>query len=107
MNPTETVLAIAAVVAAVTVIGHFVRKIYFIAKRIEESLGVDRQGRSVTERLERIEHQLFPNGGSSLTDKINRMEAEQMSIQGKVDTMERVLNSILRKLNTEGDGVLE
>ena len=101
MNPTETILAIAAVVAAITVIAHFVRKIYFIAKRIEESLGVDAQGRTVTDRLGRIEHQLFPNGGSSLVDKMNRIEADQMVTQGKVEAMERVLESILRKLNKE------
>jgi len=101
VNPTETILAIAAVVAAITVIAHFVRKIYFIAKRIEESLGVDAQGRTVTDRLGRIEHQLFPNGGSSLVDKMNRIEADQMVTQGKVEAMERVLESILRKLNKE------
>jgi hypothetical protein len=101
VNATETILAIAAVVAAITVIAHFVRKIYFIAKRIEESLGVDAQGRTVTDRLGRIEHQLFPNGGSSLVDKMNRIEADQMVTQGKVEAMERVLESILRKLNKE------
>jgi len=101
MELWEPVLGTAAVLAALILIGSFVRKIYCIARRIEESLGVDAQGRTVTDRLGRIEHQLFPNGGSSLVDKMNRIETDQMVTQGKVEAMERVLESILRKLNKE------
>ena len=102
MNPQETVLAIAAFVAAITVSGHFTRKIYLVAKRIEGAIGVDKDGRTISERLDRVEHQLFPNGGSSLTDKINRMENEQRTLQGKMEAMERILASILRRLS-KGD----
>jgi len=101
VNPAETILAIAAVLAAVTVIGHFVRKIYIVARRIEDSLGVDSRGRTVTDRLERIEHQLFPNGGTSLVDKMNRIEADQHKMQGRMESMERTLGSILRHLDKE------
>jgi hypothetical protein len=97
----EPLLVGAGIVAALTVIGSFVRKIYCIARRIEESLGKDKQGRTLNDRLERIEHQLFPNGGSSLVDKMNRIEADQLVTQGKVQAMEQVLESILRKLNKE------
>lgn len=102
MNPQETVLAVAAFVAAITVIGHFTRKIYLVAKRIEGAIGVDESGRTISQRLDRVEHQLFPNGGSSLTDKINRMENEQRTLQGKIEAMERILASILRRLS-KGD----
>jgi hypothetical protein len=101
MNPAETIVAIAAVLAAVTVIAHFVRKIYVIARRIEQSLGMDAKGRTVTDRLERIEHQLFPNGGTSLVDKMNRIEVDQHKMQGRMESMERTLGSILRHLDKE------
>ena len=102
MNPTETILGVAAVVAAITVIAHFVRKIYFIAKRIEDSLGVDEKGRTVTDRLERIEHQLFPNGGSSLTDKINQIGHEQKVMKAELDTVKTVLGLIFDKEMKDG-----
>lgn len=98
MDPVQSVLAVAAVCGAVTVIGVFVSKLYKIAKHIEAAIGVDRSGRSLSDRLDRVEHHLFPNGGSSLTDKINRMEHDQKIMQGRMDTMERTLLSILRSL---------
>jgi hypothetical protein len=97
----ETILMAAAVAAAVMVIGTFARKIYKVVNRIDAALGVDRDGRTVSDRLGRVEHQLFPNGGSSLTDKINRMEADQKTLQGQVHAMERILATILRRLDKD------
>ena len=96
----EPLLVGAAIVTALTIIGGFVRKIYCIARRIEDSLGKDKQGRTLADRLARIEHQLFPNGGTSLVDKMNRIEADQHTMQGRMQSMERTLNGILRHMNT-------
>jgi hypothetical protein len=92
---------VAAIAAAVMVIGTFSRKIYKVVNRIDSALGVDREGRTLSDRLSRVEHQLFPNGGSSLTDKINRMEADQKTLQGQVQAMERILATILRRLDKD------
>lgn len=97
MNPVESVIMAGAVVAALTAIGLFGMKVYRILKRIDGVLGVDRQGRTISERLDRVEHQLFPNGGSSLTDKINRIEQEQREMKGQLAAFERILNTILRR----------
>lgn len=97
MNPVETVIMAGAVVAALTAIAIFSMKVYRILKRIDGVLGVDRQGRTISERLDRVEHQLFPNGGSSLTDKINRIEQEQREMKGQLAAFERILNTILRR----------
>lgn len=102
MNLTEPLLLIAAVLAALTTIGIFILKIYRVAKRIDGALGVDKQGRSISDRLERVEHQLFPNGGSSLTDKINRIEHEQKQMQGQMGALERILETLLRKEGAYG-----
>lgn len=101
MNPQETVLTVAALVTALTAIGYFLRKVYKIANRIDMALGIDKQGRTISDRLERVEHQLFPNGGSSLTDKINRIEHEQRELKGQMTAFERVVNTLLRR---EQDG---
>lgn len=87
MNLAEPVIMVGAVVAALTAIGLFVVKIYKILKRIDSVLGVDRQGRTISDRLERVEHQLFPNGGSSLTDKINRIEKEQGVLYAQIEAL--------------------
>ena len=99
MNPQETVLTVAALVTALTAIGYFLRKVYKIAHRIDQALGIDKQGRTISDRLERVEHQLFPNGGSSLTDKINRIEHEQKEMKGQMAAFERILQNILRRDN--------
>lgn len=97
MSPVESVIMVGAVVAALTAIGIFTMKVYRILKRIDGVLGVDRQGRTISERLDRVENQLFPNGGSSLTDKINRIEQEQREMKGQLAAFERILNTILRR----------
>lgn len=90
-----------AVVAAITAIAIFAMKTYRIIKRIDTVLGVDRQGRTISDRLDRVEHHLFPNGGSSLTDKINRIEFEQREMKGQMDAVETVLAAHVRR-DTDG-----
>lgn len=102
MNPAESVIMVGAVVAALTAIGIFVMKVYRILKRIDGVLGVDKQGRTISDRLERVEHQLFPNGGSSLTDKINRIEKEQNVLFAQIETLRAmILNMIGGKANDD------
>ena len=107
MSPQETILMVAATAAAIMVMWTFASRIYKVVHRIDAALGVDRDGRTVSDRLGRVEHQLFPNGGSSLTDKINRMEMDQKTLQLQVHSMERSLASILRKLGKGEHYVLE
>jgi len=95
---------VGAVIAALTAIGIFAAKIYRVLRRIDSVLGVDRHGRTISDRLERVEYQLFPNGGSSLTDKIVRIEQEQKEMKGQMAAFERILNSILRRESSDRTG---
>ena len=105
MNPAESVIMVGAVVAALTAIGIFVMKVYRLLKRIDGVLGVDKQGRTISDRLERVEHQLFPNGGSSLTDKINRIEKEQNVLFAQMETLRAmILNMIGGKQDDDRTG---
>lgn len=97
MNPADTVIMAGAVVAALTAIAIFAVKTYKIIKRIDSVLGVDKQGRTISDRLDRVEHHLFPNGGSSLTDKINRIEFDQREMKGQLDAVEGVLAVHVRR----------
>lgn len=104
MNPVDSVLMVGAVVAAVTAVGIFAMRVWKVLKRIDGVLGVDKAGRTISERLDRVEHQLFPNGGSSLTDKINRIEQEQREIKGQMAAFERILNMLLRRESNGAGG---
>lgn len=49
--------------------------VYKIVRRMENAIGTDTKGRTIAERLDRVEHQLWENGGSSLADRVNKIEA--------------------------------
>ena len=101
----EWLLALAALLLALGVIIKFASTMYHTVKNIETAIGKDKQGRTISERLERVEHQLFPNGGSSLVDKMNRIETDQHRLQGRMDSMERSLSGILRSLDRKDSDV--
>jgi hypothetical protein len=97
VNLQEQAISVAALVIAITAIAVFTYRVYKIARRIDDTLGVDKEGRTISDRLQRVEHQLFPNGGASLSDKITRVESEQRLMKGKLDTVETIVNSLLRE----------
>ena len=96
MNIQEQAISIAALLIAVTNIAIFTFRVYKIARRIDDALGVDKEGRTISDRLSRVEYQLFPNNGTSLSDKITRVESEQRVMQGKIDTVEGIVNTLLK-----------
>ena len=62
---------IAAAIASITAICGFAYAMYKIAKRIEAAIGVDDEGRTISERMSKVEYQLWENGGSSMKDQMN------------------------------------
>jgi hypothetical protein len=93
----EWILALAAFIIAIGIIWKGMSSIYNIVKRMESTLGVDEQGRSISERLNRVEHQLFPNGGSSLTDKINRIAFEQRELKNELDSVKLQVDELTKR----------
>lgn len=57
---------------------------YMTARKFEKILGKDEKGRTIADRLDRVEHQLFPNGGSSLADKVNCLSDNQAEIKSDI-----------------------
>ena len=74
----ELIFTIAAVITAIGVIAGALLAIYRLAKRIGDAIGVDKNGRTLAERLDRVEHQLWENGGTSLADRVNTIEAHAL-----------------------------
>jgi hypothetical protein len=62
------------VIGAITAVGSFFYAMYRIARRIDNAIGVDSQGRTLSERMDKVEYQLWPNNGSSLADKVDRLD---------------------------------
>ena len=70
--PMDSIFTAAAVITAIGVIIGGVVATYRLARKISDSIGLDAQGRTLSERLDRVEHQLWPNGGTSLADQVHR-----------------------------------
>jgi hypothetical protein len=82
--PQETLMTIAAVITAVGVIIGALIAIYRVARRIGDAIGVDSKGRTLAERLDRVEHQLWENGGSSLADRVNNIDKSVTSLSAEL-----------------------
>lgn len=61
-------------IGAITAIGSFFFAMYKVAKRIDDAIGTDENGRTLSDRMGKVEYQLWPNDGGSLADKVNRVE---------------------------------
>lgn len=57
---------------------------YMTARKFEKILGKDEKGRTIADRLDRVEYQLFPNGGSSMADKVNCLSDNQAEIKADI-----------------------
>ena len=77
---------------------------YAIARRFEGLLGKNKKGDTLVERLEKIERQLSPNGGTSMSDKIdyirrdqNKMKNEIAKISGEIEVIKDIVVNSLDK----------
>lgn len=89
----ELILTIAALITASGVIIGALIAIYKVARRIGDAIGVDGSGRTLSERLDRVEHQLWENGGSSLADRVNTIEAHTIATNAKLDIIEKLMTA--------------
>jgi hypothetical protein len=83
------------VIGAITAISAFMFSMYKIAKRIDQAIGVDEQGKTLSDRMSRVEHQLWENGGESLKDQVNDVQRNQTEIAAKMNIIEGLLLAML------------
>ena len=81
----ELIMAVTASISAFGVLAGVVVAIYRVAKKINDAVGVDSQGRTISDRLDRVEHQLWENGGSSLADRVNNIEKHVVKVSTEIE----------------------
>jgi hypothetical protein len=92
MSTLSTVLMIIGAISAVSV---FMLSMYKIAKRIDQAVGVDADGKTLSERMSRVEHQLWENGGDSLKDQVNDIQKNQAEVNAKMGVIQEILVSMV------------
>lgn len=99
--PWEAILTVGAICGALIALGTLLNKVYKIAKRIDDAVGVDDAGRTLSQRLSAVEGQLKMSDGRTITEKINAIEREQVTLQAQVGTIQRLLATLLRRNGEE------
>jgi hypothetical protein len=89
--PLDAVFMTSAVITAVGVIAGALIAIYNVARKVSDAIGKDERGRTIADRLDRVEHQLWENGGSSLADRVNNIEACSRETSTEVKLVKEIL----------------
>jgi hypothetical protein len=87
----DIVFTTSAIVTAIGVIVGGIVAIYRVAQKIQKSIGLDSKGRTISERLDRVEHQLWENGGSSLADRVNTIETHTVKTSAELELIKNFL----------------
>jgi len=85
-NGTQVWYEIVGITGAISALCVFLYSVYKIAKRIDAAIGVDEQGRTLSDRMDKVEYQLWPNGGLSMADRVNAIDRtnNQMMTEVKI-----------------------
>ena len=85
-NGTQVWYEIVGITGAISALCIFMYSVYKIAKRIDGSIGVDGEGRTLSDRMNKVEYQLWPNGGQSMADRVNSIDRtnNQMMTEVKI-----------------------
>ena len=89
--PIDIIFTVAAVITALGVIIGGIIAVYRLARTISNSIGLDAQGRTISDRLDRVEHQLWPNGGSSLADRVHQTSEMAKETSTEVKFIKQIL----------------
>ena len=85
------------VLGCITGVGGFMYSMYKIAKRVDAAIGVDSQGRTLSDRMSRVEHQLWENGGDSLKDQVNSIAKSQTEMAAEMGIIKDLLITAVSK----------
>lgn len=87
----DIVFTTSAIITAIGIIVGGIIAVYRVAQKIQKSIGLDSKGRTISERLDRVEHQLWENGGSSLADRVNTIEGHAIKTTAELELIKNFL----------------
>lgn len=82
---------IVGVTGAISALCIFMYSVYKIAKRIDGSIGVDGEGRTLSDRMDKVEYQLWPNGGQSMADRVNSIDKTNNQMMTEVQIIKELV----------------
>lgn len=88
---SDPIMSIAAIVGGLAVIFGGLVSIYRIARRVDDAIGKDEKGKTLSERMSKVEYQLWENGGESLADRVNRIERHSEHTATEVSLIKDIL----------------
>ena len=86
----DLILTLGSVFAALGVIFGALYASYKLAKKIDAAIGTDDRGRTLSDRLDKVEHQLWENGGSSLADRVNNIEGHVIKVSTEISLIKEL-----------------
>ena len=101
MSDMSIMSTILLVIGTLTGLGAFMFSIYKIAKRVDQAVGVDSDGKTLSDRMSRVEHQLWENGGDSLKDQVNSIASCQTEIRAEMGIIKDILIATVEKPKKE------
>jgi hypothetical protein len=90
-NGTQVWYEIVGVTGAISALCIFLYSVYKIAKRIDAAIGVDEEGRTLSNRMDKVEYQLWPNGGQSLADRVNSIDKTNNHMMTEVQIIKELV----------------
>ena len=90
-NGTQVWYEIVGITGAISALCIFLYSVYKIAKRIDAAIGVDEQGRTLSDRMDKVEYQLWPNGGLSMADRVNAIDRTNNQMMTEVQIIKELV----------------
>ena len=92
---------IVAFIGGISAVAGLLFTLYKVVKRIDAAIGVDDNGRTISDRMDRVEYQLWENGGESLKDQVNKIEKHAIQTATEVSFIKQVLLQMLQMPDTQ------
>ena len=98
-NGTQVWYEIVGITGAISALCIFLYSVYKIAKRIDAAIGVDEQGRTLSDRMDKVEYQLWPNGGLSMADRVNTIDRTNNQMMTEVQIIKELVLGMIDTSN--------
>jgi hypothetical protein len=85
------IVANAELVSAFTVLFLFLVSTRRAITNVTAALGKDEEGKTLIDRMSRVEYQLWENGGDSLKDRVNELDVRTRSMDTKLDLIQEIV----------------